>query len=373
MKLVSCKCPNCHASINLNETLERGICNYCGSYVYNESALKKEKIEISGEVTIDSYNAPKKIDIAKKHYASGEYLESIKLLQDILKNNPFNYEGLKLILQYTLNGCSNIDIINNEDEIISYINKFKTVKKNKEDETLIEDYLEKLNDIRIENNIKNKNKNLGWILVLIIFPVIIFVIFLELINTEEPINYQIDIEKDVQKIKVGETISLNAKVYADYELVNQEVIWKPRDYSEEYGTLSENGELTANKVGRYYFCAHLASDETVSKCDGINIIASCESTYTFESKNKTYYDTYHEEMELTAGIDFCPGTYIVHIGDVQDNHYPYFIAVNSYSYVYEKNDFIHYQENGQDREFTFEEGYTLSVDYGVYNIKLIKK
>jgi len=176
-----------------------------------------------------------------------------------------------------------------------------------------------------------------------------------------------------KKIKVGETVSIIAKVYDAFDLVNEEIIWKPRFSEETVASISESGEITTNEVGRYYFCAHLATDDSIYECGGIDIVAYCESRYTFESKNKTYYDIYYEDINLTSGIDFCPGTYIVHIDSVQNEQIPYFIAVNSYSYIYEKNDILSRQENGQDREFIFEDGFTLSVDYGVYSVTLIKK
>ena len=133
MNLVTCKCPNCNASIKLNETLEKGTCNYCGAEVYNENALQKEKIEISGEVTIDNYNVAKKVDIARKYFDAKEYKKSFKLLNEILEKDPFNYDALKLAVQYLVKQAKVEDLVIND----IYINRFKTMKKTSDDDALL--------------------------------------------------------------------------------------------------------------------------------------------------------------------------------------------------------------------------------------------
>lgn len=41
MKLTVAKCPSCNANIEVNENLEKAICQYCGSTILIESAIKK--------------------------------------------------------------------------------------------------------------------------------------------------------------------------------------------------------------------------------------------------------------------------------------------------------------------------------------------
>ena len=53
MKLIAAKCPKCNADIEVNETLDKAICQYCGSTILIESAIQKHKMEITGTIKID--------------------------------------------------------------------------------------------------------------------------------------------------------------------------------------------------------------------------------------------------------------------------------------------------------------------------------
>ena len=46
MKLISLKCPDCNARINVNPELEKIICNYCGAEIYvDDEASKLDRVE----------------------------------------------------------------------------------------------------------------------------------------------------------------------------------------------------------------------------------------------------------------------------------------------------------------------------------------
>jgi len=143
----------------------------------------------------------KKLILQKKYYASNEYQESIKILKDILKNDPFNYETLKLILQYTLDLQLDFDLYNNLDDIESYLNKFNTVKISEEDDSIIKEYTSRIDDILKEIQNRKKSKNLGLIISIAIIPVIFVAIIINENERAVTPNYRIEIKNDVQKNK----------------------------------------------------------------------------------------------------------------------------------------------------------------------------
>lgn len=50
--IISAKCPNCGATMNVDSSREVFFCSYCGTKMYNV----KERIEVSGGVSIDTTN-----------------------------------------------------------------------------------------------------------------------------------------------------------------------------------------------------------------------------------------------------------------------------------------------------------------------------
>ena len=50
MSLVDIKCPNCGASIQLDNSRESGFCSYCGSKVQIQEAINKIKIDRSCDI-----------------------------------------------------------------------------------------------------------------------------------------------------------------------------------------------------------------------------------------------------------------------------------------------------------------------------------
>ncbi len=70
MKMVSIKCPNCGSSVELNGDLEKGTCNYCGTEIYNENALEKKKVEVSGSIVVNGVDITKELENALNFYKS---------------------------------------------------------------------------------------------------------------------------------------------------------------------------------------------------------------------------------------------------------------------------------------------------------------
>lgn len=75
MSLVSVKCPNCGASIQLDDSRQEGFCSYCGSKVKVQEAISKIKIDKSGEIqnylnlassSVEANNGQEALDYANK-------------------------------------------------------------------------------------------------------------------------------------------------------------------------------------------------------------------------------------------------------------------------------------------------------------------
>ena len=104
------------------------------------------KVDVSVDVSLSEYDIKKKIDIAKKYYASGEGISAVEVLEGILKHEPFHKEVLELVLEYIFDTLTDSTIVNMKTEIIKYINHLKTLKTTKDDEKFIDECEEYLND-----------------------------------------------------------------------------------------------------------------------------------------------------------------------------------------------------------------------------------
>lgn len=72
MSLVDIKCPNCGASIQLDNSRESGFCSYCGSKVQIQEAINKIKIDRSCD--INNY-----LHLAKIRFRSKQRTRNIRL------------------------------------------------------------------------------------------------------------------------------------------------------------------------------------------------------------------------------------------------------------------------------------------------------
>lgn len=75
MSIVNVKCPNCGASIQLDNNREEGFCSYCGSKVKVQEAINKVKVDKSGDLknllnlanaAIEANNGQEALDYANK-------------------------------------------------------------------------------------------------------------------------------------------------------------------------------------------------------------------------------------------------------------------------------------------------------------------
>ena len=136
MKLTAAKCPNCNADIEVNETLDKAICQYCGSTILIESAIQKHKMEITGTIKIDGIQSDsEKIEIIINYLKIGNLEEATTLLENLLEKNPFNEQALSIFIQIKT------AILNNVNEEIKQTNPLLTIFDTRN-----------LDDFLIENN-----------------------------------------------------------------------------------------------------------------------------------------------------------------------------------------------------------------------------
>ena len=89
MSLVDIKCPNCGASIQLDNSRESGFCSYCGSKVQIQEAINKIKIDRSGD--IEKYLS---IGFAATEMGNGQ--EAYDYANKVLKIDSQNAEAWEL-------------------------------------------------------------------------------------------------------------------------------------------------------------------------------------------------------------------------------------------------------------------------------------
>ena len=94
IKLVSAKCPNCGANIEVNKNDDTTRCSYCNSAIIVEDAIAKYKIEVSGKVEVDGISGRNtKLKTVRNHIKVREYNEAHNLLYEIIQNDPFDVDA----------------------------------------------------------------------------------------------------------------------------------------------------------------------------------------------------------------------------------------------------------------------------------------
>lgn len=154
MKLKELKCPNCNASISINENTKKGVCNYCNS----EFIIDDETIKIEQSTTIELKDDS--LQIAKTTLESfKEYDKSLELYRELLPKYPHKrevYIGLikSLTQDFSITSLSEEQL----NEINQYLKKFKLLSFEEE----YEQYELKINEMNKNfwyNRIINKTNN----------------------------------------------------------------------------------------------------------------------------------------------------------------------------------------------------------------------
>lgn len=117
IKLVPAKCPSCGGDLQVNEKLEKTICQYCGTTVLIDEAIKKYKVEFTGKVKV-SKDYSDKIDTAKKYLKIKKYEPAKRVIDEVLREDELNLEAMKMRVELDDLKLSAQDL-NSEDVILN--------------------------------------------------------------------------------------------------------------------------------------------------------------------------------------------------------------------------------------------------------------
>ena len=98
MGLVKMQCPNCGANFDMNDKLEYGVCNFCGTKVM----IDKTIVEHRGTVSIKGVaDAEALLDRAQLFIEDANFEEACRYCERVLDLNPRNHDAyiLKLLAQ----------------------------------------------------------------------------------------------------------------------------------------------------------------------------------------------------------------------------------------------------------------------------------
>ena len=149
MSVVNAKCPNCGASIQLDNERTEGFCSYCGSKVKVEEA---QKLLIQGTVKVDTSDELANLyQIARRAKEADNSENAQKYYDMILVKDPNSWEANFYVTYYQAMQCkigeihsAAYSIINCEEAVLDLIKSH--VEKEELNNTLIEIYV-RLNSI----------------------------------------------------------------------------------------------------------------------------------------------------------------------------------------------------------------------------------
>lgn len=91
MKLLAAKCPSCGSTLDVNVEQETMKCKYCKNAILVDDAIKKYKLEISGEVEIKNLpNIDNYLKLAQRDFENKKYEKAYENYGKILELDPNN-------------------------------------------------------------------------------------------------------------------------------------------------------------------------------------------------------------------------------------------------------------------------------------------
>jgi len=100
IKLQAATCPQCGASIEVNENLEKTICQFCGTTILVSDAVEKYKVELSGSVKVEGIkNRDDHLSQAEKHFKVEEYNQARTSLKNILSEDTFDIDAYVMLIK----------------------------------------------------------------------------------------------------------------------------------------------------------------------------------------------------------------------------------------------------------------------------------
>lgn len=85
--LIPAICPQCGAQIEVNQNLEEGMCNYCGTKIIIKDVI--QRIKIVGNPTVENY-----LKLAEREYDDNNYAEALEKYEKVLEIDPDNWKAV---------------------------------------------------------------------------------------------------------------------------------------------------------------------------------------------------------------------------------------------------------------------------------------
>jgi DNA-directed RNA polymerase subunit RPC12/RpoP len=129
--MIDLKCPNCSASISLDETREYGFCSYCGTKI---QLVQKVRMIHEGTVNVGGIKTEQQqIESAKKMIEIGEYGEAKRLLNGIIEYSPdcgeawleLSIVSAKDVYIPSTSNCTNMSVDFLKNDILKQLEKSK--------------------------------------------------------------------------------------------------------------------------------------------------------------------------------------------------------------------------------------------------------
>ena len=129
--MIDLKCPNCSASISLDETREYGFCSYCGTKI---QLAQKVRMIHEGTVNVGGIKTEQQqIESAKKMIEIGEYGEAKRLLNGIIEYSPdcgeawleLSIVSAKDVYIPSTSNCTNMSVDFLKNDILKQLEKSK--------------------------------------------------------------------------------------------------------------------------------------------------------------------------------------------------------------------------------------------------------
>ncbi len=164
MSVVNAKCPNCGASIQLDNERSEGFCSYCGSKVKVEEA---QKLMIQGTVKVDTSDELANLyQIARRAKDADNSENAHKYYDMILVKDPNSWEATFYVTYYQAMQCKIAEITsaaysirNCEETVLDLIKS--NVEKEEQNNTLIEIYVKLMSiSSMLFNAAKNHYENI---------------------------------------------------------------------------------------------------------------------------------------------------------------------------------------------------------------------
>ena len=182
---------------------------------------------------------------------------------------------------------------------------------------------------------------------------------INIIITKTPIEIEFNIN---DKLIVGNTNNTSYKITPN-NISDTSVFYT---YDQNLLTIT-NGKIKVLKKGQTEICAIANYNQEVKQCKTVNLELQCKNSYTFT------FDGSKEEI-ITAGENFCTGTYKIYASVMNKNNF-YHLKIrpkDAFSgetlTIYKNSSFL----NDEGSKYVLTDGYTITTEIGITSVKLVK-